>query len=283
MAFELRTLHGHNMYDMSSMLQKAIRRENYELAGYAANELYQSFRTYLWKRLLVISAEDCYGIITKEIVGLKLADDQVNGTKKNGDTVFVAKAVTLLCQARKNRDACYFACNFMNNDTLIPEEQIEHVDITKCQLGTEGIPDWVFDVHTIRGKKQGKTDLDMIKAEQEALKPLQISIFDFDDWKPCYDHEKGMHGPKELRDLDQFIKDCHDKKVKIIKECYKNGDVIGALKGVADYKLCDDVNELETVKYAYELLRSNRIIKQCGDDADGIISDGLYILDKVLK
>ena len=36
MAYNLRTLHGHNMYDMASMLQKAIRRSNPNLAGYAA-------------------------------------------------------------------------------------------------------------------------------------------------------------------------------------------------------------------------------------------------------
>ena len=36
MSYDLRTRNGHNMYDMSSMLQKSIRRCNYELAGYAA-------------------------------------------------------------------------------------------------------------------------------------------------------------------------------------------------------------------------------------------------------
>ena len=36
-------------------------------------------------------------------------------------------------------------------------------------LGVEGIPDWIFDVHTLTGKKNGKTDLDMTIEEQLAL------------------------------------------------------------------------------------------------------------------
>ena len=137
MAYDLRTKNGHNMYDMASMLQKAIRRSNPNLAGYAAYELFGGYHTYLWKRLIVISAEDCYGIMTKEIVALKIADDTVNKGRKgyDKDPLFVAKAVTLLCMARKNRDACYVACNFMLPDRILDESEIEHVDITQCHLG----------------------------------------------------------------------------------------------------------------------------------------------------
>ena len=59
MGFQFRTRNGHNMYDMASMLQKAIRRCDVEKAGYAAMELFGNYNKYLWKRLLVISAEDC--------------------------------------------------------------------------------------------------------------------------------------------------------------------------------------------------------------------------------
>ena len=77
MGYEYRTTNGYNMFDMSSMLQKAIRRGDFTHAGFAANELYYSYYSYLWRRLLVISAEDCYGIMTKEIMALKEADDLV--------------------------------------------------------------------------------------------------------------------------------------------------------------------------------------------------------------
>ena len=88
----------------------------------------------------------------------------------------------LLVKAQKNRDACYFACNFVTSKNEIDLEKIEHVDISTCKLGVEGIPDWVFDKHTIRGKMAGKTSLDMIKSEQDALTPHQIGFFDDGDW-----------------------------------------------------------------------------------------------------
>ena len=208
MGYTMLTRNKHNFYDMSSLLQKSIRRCDVEKAGYAAMELFGSYNKYLWKRLLVISAEDCYGIITKEIISLKLADDEVNAGKKgyDRDPLFVAKAITLLCLARKNRDGCYMACNFMLPDRVLNDDEIEHVDITKCQLGDEGIPDWVFDVHTIRGKKAGLTDLDMTISEQEALTPKQLSFFDNCSWEPYYNNERehGRMGDAEWEKFQQF-------------------------------------------------------------------------------
>ena len=177
--YQMITPKGHNFYDMSSMLQKSIRRGKIELAAYAANELKTKWRNYLWKRLLVISAEDCYGVITKEIIALKMTDD---ATGKKED-IFISKALVLLCQAKKNRDACYLACNYMNMDDTIPEDQIEHVDLdTEERLKDYEIPKWVFDVHTLKGKIAGKTINDMIIEEQAALQPKQLGLFDNADW-----------------------------------------------------------------------------------------------------
>lgn len=180
---ELRTLSGHNMYDMASLLQKAIRRGDLAKAAYAAKELYARYYKYVWKRLLVISAEDCYGIMTKEIVALKCADDIVNeGRKPNGrDLIFISKAVTLLCMARKNRDACYVACNLFTPYNTCPESEIPSVDDISA-LTLDEIPEWTYDCHTLKGKKNGKDDLDMIEAEQLALFPLQRGIFDDGNW-----------------------------------------------------------------------------------------------------
>lgn len=178
------TRHGHSFYDMSSMLQKSIRRGTIKLAAYAANELKDQYRNYLWKRLLVISAEDCYGVITKEIIALKLADDEANKKNRQGEKedIFISKAIVLLCQARKNRDACYLACNYMNMEYTLPEDKIEHVDLSECDKMDIDIPDWVFDVHTLKGKYSGKTINDMIVEEQSALQPHQMGLFDYADW-----------------------------------------------------------------------------------------------------
>lgn len=176
--FEMVTVHGHNFYDMASMLQKAIRRGEVELAGYSAFELSKKYRKYLWKRLLVISAEDCYGIMTKEIIALKLADDETGKT----EDIFISKAVCLLCMARKNRDACYLACNCTDLEDVIVDKDIEGmIPIEECRLIDAKIPEWVFDCHTLRGKIKGKTINDMIVEEQKALNPHQVGMFDDPD------------------------------------------------------------------------------------------------------
>lgn len=98
---------GYNMFDMLSMLQKSIRRGDYEHAGFAANQLKGSFRTTMWNRLFVISAEDCFGVLTKELVELKKQDE------RSQDNLIISNAVALMCRSKKSRDACYFACNFV--------------------------------------------------------------------------------------------------------------------------------------------------------------------------
>lgn len=205
MGYQMKTRSNHNLFDMASLLQKSIRRCDFERAGYAAYELFGSYHTYLWKRMIVTSAEDCYGIMTKEIMALKMADDTVNAGKKgyDKDPLFVAKAITLLCMARKNRDACYVACNFMNTDEVLDESQIEHVNIEECDLGVEGIPDWVFDCHTLKGKRNGKTEVDMGEDEQAALTPHQVNFFDYGDWSN-HDNKRKAQGKISQKEIEQL-------------------------------------------------------------------------------
>ena len=169
---ELKTYSGYNLYDMSSMLQKAIRRGDVFHASFAAKEMHVKYREYLWRRLLTVSAEDCYGIMTKEIVALWEADQIINGNKCKS-WIFIAKAVTLLCMARKNRDADYVCLNFMCPDKELSPEEIN-------EFGWDGlpesvtVPDWVYDCHTRKGKMMGKTKLEMVIEENAALQPHQL-------------------------------------------------------------------------------------------------------------
>lgn len=209
MSYKYETVNGYNMFDMSSMLQKSIRRNDYTHAGFAARELYYSYRNYMWKRLLVISAEDCYGALTKEIEALRDADERVNGSKKEKrDLIFVSKAIIMLCRALKNRDACYFACNFMTSKAGqdIPEEYIASIE--ECRL-EGGIPDYVYDKHTYIGKKKGRTSLDMIETEEKCLEPHQISIFDNGDWGQWRDlaEERGTLCDKDRNRYPSFAED----------------------------------------------------------------------------
>lgn len=211
--YNLQTRHNHNMFTMSSMLQKSIRRSDVKRASYAGYELFGNFHQYVWKRLIIISAEDCYGILTKEIISLYHADEITNKNKKgyDKDPLFMAKAIVLLCMARKNRDACYVACNFMLPDRdLTPEElaEIEEYDASRDYIPEPNIPEWVFDYHTWQGRKNGKTDLDMVISEQEALTPHQIGLFDTGSWEYYFENErkKGNVSDKEYSEYLEFKK-----------------------------------------------------------------------------
>ncbi len=197
MGYNIKTPNGYDLFEMSSMIQKAIRRCDIPHAAYAANELGGKYRKYLWKRLLTVSAEDCFGIMTKEIIALQQADEYVNKKAKVGETndLFIAKAVILLCMAKKNRDADYVACNFMWGDRNLTESEFdEFVDYEQVEnlrmKDASDIPGYVYDVHTWKGKRAGKTELDMFHDEQEALQPRQMNLFDYGDWGGYFGHMK---------------------------------------------------------------------------------------------
>lgn len=169
MAFnQLLTKNGHTLSDMSNLLQKAIRRGDVELAGYAANEMFGRYHSYLWRRLLTIAAEDCYGVIMKEIVALQQADEYANSKRKGyeKEKLFVAKALTLLLYCKKNRDACYLACNYMLSERVLQKD--EYVNLDECKFDGE-LPDYCCDCHSYEGKRRGKTVAEFIETEEAAL------------------------------------------------------------------------------------------------------------------
>lgn len=103
MAYQMLTRTGRNFWEITSVMQNAIRKGDYEIAGYCLWELLPGYTPYLRKRLLVISAEDCFGVLTKDVMSLC----------EVGDEDSLTRALALLCAAKKNRDADYFVCNLM--------------------------------------------------------------------------------------------------------------------------------------------------------------------------
>ena len=178
MKFTLRTVHGYDFYEVSSCLQKSIRRGDARLAGYMALELWSSkYDNYLWKRLFTISAEDCWGILTLEIESLWQGYNLVNkgATEKKG-RIFISKAVILLCQAKKSRDADHLSNFIYDKMNGLTEEQIEE-ELKKSPAYVK-MPNYIYDVHTMTGKKQGMTKEQFFKDEFEALKPREVGLFD---------------------------------------------------------------------------------------------------------
>ena len=177
MAFKLETKSGYNMYTMASLLQKAIRRGDENGAGYAAYEMFGNFHTVLWNRILTVSAEDCWGIVTKEIIALRYADEMANQNKKwyAKDTQYVAKAVNLLCKAKKSRDACYYACNFVLSTEIQNPGSISELFIKKCKDEMNAVSKDIMSIKGLSGKIES-----LPSCENERMADIQMSLFDFD-------------------------------------------------------------------------------------------------------
>lgn len=171
----IRTKRGYDFFEASSAMQKAIRRGDAAVAGYFAIELWESrYIDYVWKRLYTISAEDCYGIITKEIEALWQGHQLVNkGKDEPKGRIFVSKAVILLCECRKCRDADHLQNLIYDRDDIAVETWINDVR----QYPIE-VPPYTFDVHTRKGKKAGMTKEDFFRSEFEALSPREKGLFD---------------------------------------------------------------------------------------------------------
>lgn len=129
-----------------SGLQKFIRRGMTEEAVRAAYELFltgEELTEYLWRRLLVISAEDIgmgnpLAPIVVEI--LQNAADQI--TRENSDyTIFIVQAVRYLCSCQKERGSSILSS--VTKRRIRDGEPFE-------------LPDYVFDMHTVRGQEQGR-------------------------------------------------------------------------------------------------------------------------------
>lgn len=175
----IQTKQGYKLLDVASALQKAIRRGDVKLAGYWAIELWESgFRDYLWRRLLTVSAEDCYGIITKEIYALFESYQFIIKRKKDGGRVFASKAVIILSMAMKCRDADHLTNLVYDKRAIDPETLLRDIDRARKNPEPLEIPEYAYDVHTRKGRKSGKTKDDFFKEEFSALNPRQKGLFD---------------------------------------------------------------------------------------------------------
>ena len=178
MQHKVYTVRQYDLFEVASALQKGIRRGDARLAGYWAVEILESgCGNYLWKRLLTISAEDCWGILTQEVHALHQAWLLITKEGKNKGRVFVAKAVILLCQAKKSRDADHLT-NLVYDARAVPDAELE-ADLAAARDEVVPIPEYALDCHTRQGKVAGKTKTDFFRDEHQALQPFIPGLFDF--------------------------------------------------------------------------------------------------------
>lgn len=171
---QITTIRGYDLFEVASALQKSIRRGDLKTAGYFALELFESgYDNYCWKRLLTVSAEDVEELVTKEIVALHYAFNKINTPKplKKKGRIFISKAVAILCKAVKSRETDHLQNLIYDRKLGITDSEIE-ILLADVREESLDIPDYAFDVHTMRGKRSGKTKADFFLEEQEGLLPM---------------------------------------------------------------------------------------------------------------
>ena len=144
---------GHVMGEVTSALQKSIRRGYERDALYWATEIdLAGYGNYVWKRLRIICSEDV-GLADPHMPATIRAlyenwldirrDEKGRPPASSNGMLYLAHAVLLLCRAPKSRIVDN-ACNvFYAGD--------------RAAMGIE-IPDYALDHHTNRGRKLGRTE-----------------------------------------------------------------------------------------------------------------------------
>jgi replication-associated recombination protein RarA len=183
MTHTLTTDTGRDFYEVSSLLQKSLRRGDIVLAARAVNELLPRYANYVWNRLMIVSAEDCADMVTGEIVALYDAWLKVTAErKKNDGRIFFAKAIVILGKSRHSRDADELLCLVANRmpDDVFAEALDEIEELLTAPAEDFTIPEYVYDVHTRRGKRTGRTKAQFFVDEHEALSDSSSIFANFD-------------------------------------------------------------------------------------------------------
>ncbi|MCL2367624.1 MAG: hypothetical protein FWC72_01385 [Oscillospiraceae bacterium] len=131
-----------------SALQKSIRRGEAEIAVRVAYEMYitsPQFLEKLWRRLLVISAEDIgFGEPSAPILVDTLNRMRQEFPYNDGDQpVFFFHAIRYLCRQKKERST----------------DELKNIVIKEFEQGAvPEIPDYALDMHTAAGRALGRDE-----------------------------------------------------------------------------------------------------------------------------
>jgi replication-associated recombination protein RarA len=144
--YQVRTKKGYDFFEVASAFQKSIRRGIESDAMYWAIELYESgYAKYVWKRMLIMSCEDVglgSPFTNTMVMNLKASFDYLVSLKDKGlsEKLPFTQAVLTLVNAKKSRYV----------DLAISVYWKENKETMK------EMPDYVFDMHTRKGKSMGR-------------------------------------------------------------------------------------------------------------------------------
>jgi replication-associated recombination protein RarA len=142
----LKTVNGYDYYEVMSAFQKSIRRCDEDQTVFWGIELYESNMIgHLWNRIFIVIHEDI-GLaepnFTTRIWHLKQAHDYLaeKRPKKWSKKLVMLQIFIELARAKKSRYVDLAAVVYWANH----------------QNRLRPIPDYAFDMHTIKGKKLGR-------------------------------------------------------------------------------------------------------------------------------
>ena len=163
MKTKFKTRSGYDFFEVSSAYQKCVRRGLEEKALHFAYELYISgMAEYFWKRTVIIAMEDV-GLADPDAIthvnSLRDAYLYLHDKSDPHERLAIFQAVIYLCRAEKSRLVDWTKMQVVNT----------HARKTDPKTPLDGpcprleVPDFALDVHTKRGKADGKTISDFFK------------------------------------------------------------------------------------------------------------------------
>ena len=205
-------------FEIGAVIQLAVDHRDMDAIGYYSDLIRNAERDFLWDVLEDYAVEYCKKSVIKEIIGLRKSDTFVNNKKKEKDEIFISKALILLCHSNEEKFGSIQGCEMVDLHHFIDWDSYNIKDIKDCDLKNGVIPEWVYDCHTLKGKKMGKTDWDMTRTEQEALFPLKECYFDNASWIYTYeqDYRNGSIDDKGIAPIREYAKTHETNPVKII-------------------------------------------------------------------
>ena len=170
-----------------AVMYKALEHRDMDMFGYQIDKMRFERRNELWEAFKVYAKVNKPEVFD-EIDALEQADLYVNRSRKIGekDEIFVSKAAMILSYAIDDSIGDVRSSDVVALDSYVDWSKYSIKRIEFCRLENNMIPRWVFDCHTIMGKRMGKTDWDMTVDEQEALYPKKVAYFDEGSWLYTY-------------------------------------------------------------------------------------------------
>ena len=160
------------------------------------------------------------GIIEELLEDDSITEIMINGSKKaeEKDEIFISKAVMIIMYKIFGYDTCISNIQICNSNFL--DWSNYYVKDIRQSPTRMTIPEYVYDVHTIKGKKMGKTDWQMNIDEYEGLFPKHKGFFDNGSWEPRYiwKHNHNQCSEKEYQAMLEYKKGRYANPVKEMKK-----------------------------------------------------------------